>query len=176
MDSRYLDRTMSSMCQLFCFVAQMSLKVKLVAVAITAITQLISLTNNKSRRTLALLVRTSMMVTLVQGNLTLVMEMKRTQAIQAIHQAVTFNQAVTATSTRRRKTISYTNFVIKLQISTTWHPTLNEKRNSTIFKVSFNQTLKLPTSSMHLLLMLHQIHKLSEEIRLIRNRCRIRNT
>ena len=133
-------RITSSMFQLCYFVAQTSSKVKLVAAVIIAITQSTSSTNNKSKRTSALLARTFMMGTLDQDNLTLVMEMKRTQVIQAI------NQAVIATSTRRRKTTSCTNFVTRLRTWITWHPILSTRRSSTTFKASFSPTSKLRTS------------------------------
>jgi len=95
------------------------------------------------------------------------MELKRTQAIQAI------NQAVTPTSTRRRRTISYTNFVTRLQISTTWRLTLRAGRSLMIFKAS--SSLRLLTSSTLHSLMLRQIHNLLVEIPSTRNRCPIRN-
>jgi len=76
-------------------------------------TQLISLINNKSKRTSESLARTSMMATLARGNLTLVMIKNRTQVIQAIYQVVITIYQVAIAINKIRKTISYTNFVTK---------------------------------------------------------------
>lgn len=99
------------------------------------------------------------------------MELKRTQAIQAI------NQVVIVTSNRRRKTTSFTNFVTRLQISTTWRPILSTRRSSMIFKASSSlKALRLLTSSTLHLLVPRQIHNLLVEIPSARNRCPIKST
>ena len=63
MDSMNSARIMWSMCQSSYFAALMWLKVKNVAADMIATTQLINLTNNRSKRTLESSVRTSMTVT-----------------------------------------------------------------------------------------------------------------